>query len=403
MQCNNMNVNHIKKQFSIFENHPELVYLDNAVSTQTPDMVVDAMHKYYTTYRANIHRGLYGISDRATQAYEEAREKIAQFVGAQTNEIIFTSGTTHGLNMCAYALGRTLKKGDNIVLTEMEHHANIVPWQQMSEQYGFEVRYIPIKEYRLDMEVAHSLIDEGTKVVSFTFASNALGTIQPVKKLVEMAQEVGALTVIDAAQAIAHKPIDVKDLNVDILVASGHKMYGPTGIGFVYAKEKVWKQMNPFMFGGSMIRKVTFEESTFADAPEKFEAGTPHIAGAIGLGAAVDFIQDIGFEAIVNHEQEVTEYLLEQLKEHAEIVGVETIEDRVGVVSFKILDAHPHDVADILAQSNVAVRAGHHCCMPLMSVLDVPGTVRASIGVYNSKEDVDALIEAIKKVKDVFA
>ncbi len=397
-------MNKIKEQFSIFKNHPSLVYLDNAASTQTPDIVVEKMTQYYSAYRANIHRGLYQISEQATEQYESARKIIADFIGAETNEIIFASGATFGLNMLAYSFSKNLKPGDNVVLTKMEHHANLVPWQEMAKQYGFELRFIDLENYQLDLEDAKRKIDQNTKLVSFCSVSNTLGTVNQSKELIEIANSVGAMTVVDAAQEIAHRKINVKEIDCDFLVFSGHKMYGPTGIGVVYGKKERLENLDPFLFGGDMISEVSFEKSSWAEIPNKFEAGTPNIAGAIGLATAVEFINEIGFDKIIEHEKELTEYLLAELKklEFVEIIGTQDLEKRIGVVSFNIKDVHPHDVADILDKTGVAVRAGHHCTMPLIKELCLVGTVRASMGIYNDKKDVDQLILGIKKVKEVF-
>lgn len=397
-----MKVNDIQRQFIIIRDNPELAYLDNAATTQTVDRVGEAVYKYYTEYRANIHRGLYKFSDEATQGYEESRARVANFIGAEKNEIVFTSGATHGLNILAHGLCAEFGSGDNVVLTEMEHHANTVPWQAMAQKYGFEIRYIPVVDYKLDLEVAEKLIDTNTKVVSFVAISNTLGTINPIQKIVELSKKVNANSIVDFAQGIAHTPVDVKKLDCDFLVFSGHKMYGPTGIGILYGKHDQLQKLEPLFYGGGMIKEVTTEFATYADAPTKFEGGTPNIAGAIGMEAAVDFLEDMGWVSIVSHREEVTSYLIAELSKHARVVGLGDTAERIGVVSFNIDGVHPHDVADILDKHNVAVRAGHHCTMPLMKKIGEVGTVRASVGIYTTKEDVDQLIEAIEKVKEVF-
>ncbi len=397
----------IKSQFPIFENHPDLVYLDSAASTQTPQIVLDAMNEYYTQYRANIHRGLYDLSARATEKYEEAREKVAGFIGAETNEVIFTSGTTHGLNLLARGLCKNLKAGDNIVLTRLEHHANLVPWQEYAQEKGVELRFIELNDnYELDINSAKQLIDKNTKVVSFSLVSNVLGTITiaNIPEIFKYAQSVGAITVVDAAQAMAHMGPDVKVLDCDFLVFSGHKMYGPTGIGVLYGKKERLEQLEPFFYGGDMIREVTYEKSSWADIPERFEGGTPNIAGAIGLGAAVDFIQSIGILNIIDHEVRLQEKLFEELNkiDGLKIIGPEFGEPRIGVVSFTLEGIHPHDIAEILNRDNVCIRAGHHCAMPLMKKLDLSGTSRISIGMYNTEEDIEKCVAAIQKVKTIF-
>lgn len=394
----------IKSQFPIFLSHPDLVYLDSAASTQTPQVVLDAMNEYYSQYRSNIHRGLYDLSALATEKYEASRQKIAAFIGADEKEIIFTSGTTHGLNFLASSLGKNLKKGDNIVLTQLEHHANLVPWQMVAKEKGVELRFIKVENFEVSIESSKKLIDENTKIVSFALVSNALGSISPAKEIIALAKVVGATTIVDAAQAVAHMPIDVKQIGCDFLIFSGHKMYGPTGIGVVYGKKEKLETLEPYFYGGDMIREVTYENSTWADIPERFEGGTPNIAGAIGLGAAVDFIQSIGFEKIQQHEKNLTEkFLLELQKiEGIKIIGGSNLEKRVGVISFTLDGVHPHDVAEILNRDHVAVRVGHHCCMPLMKLLELSGTVRVSIGVYTSEQNIEKFIEGIKKVKNIF-
>jgi cysteine desulfurase/selenocysteine lyase len=410
----------IKSQFPIFQTHPDLVYLDSAATTQTPQVVVDAMNEYYTQYRANIHRGFYDISARATDEYENAREKIANFIGAERNEIIFTSGTTHGLNFLARSLCKNLKAGDNIVLTQLEHHANLVPWQEYAREKGIELRFIEIatpslppgadkrndRPYELDVESVKNLIDKNTKIVSLSLVSNVLGTITiaSIPEIFEWAKKVGAITVVDAAQAMVHMGPDVKVLDCDFLVFSGHKMYGPTGIGVLYGKKERLENLEPFFYGGDMVREVTFEKSSWADIPERFEGGTANIAGAIGLGAAVDFIQSIGLLNIIDHEARLQEKLFEELKkiDGLKIIGPEFGEPRVAVVSFTLEGVHPHDIAEILNRDQVCIRVGHHCAMPLMKHLGLPGTARVSLGIYNTVEDIEKFVEAIKKVKSIF-
>jgi len=393
----------VKTQFEILRTNPDVSYLDNASSTLTHDNVLAAMDAYYKTYRANIHRGLYKFSDTATQKYEQARATVAEFIGAKTNEIVFTSGSTHSLNMLAYGLCKELEAGDNIVLTEMEHHANMVPWIALSKQYGFEIRYIPVVDYKLDMSIARKLIDKNTKVVSCTMISNTLGTINPVCEIIALAKNVDAISILDAAQAIAHMKIDVRKLDCDFLVCSGHKMYGPTGIGVLYGKMNRLEKLDPYMYGGGMIQEVSLDNATWTDVPHRFEGGTPHIAGAIGLGAAVVVMNKLDWDELQTHENKLTQYAINQLQDEVNIIGLKTTEHRNGVISFVIDGVHPHDVADILDKHGVAVRAGHHCTEPLMKTLKLTGTVRASIGIYNTKEDIDKLVFGIKKVKEVFS
>lgn len=398
-------VERVKGDFPIFQNHPQLVYLDNASTTQTPQVVMDAMNAYYSRHRANIHRGVYQLSSEATELYESARKVVANFIGADFEEIVFTSGTTHGLNLLAQTLCRDLKVGDNVVITRMEHHANLIPWQEMARWRGFEIRFVELENYelRIHNQELSKIIDENTKVVSVTHISNTLGTVNPVKEIVAKAKRVGAVTIVDAAQSVAHMPIDVRDIDCDFLVFSGHKLYGPTGIGILYGKRERLEALPPFLFGGDMIREVTFEKATWNDVPWKFESGTPNIAGAIGLAAAIQYVKKIGLKDIGSHEAELTAYALEQLGKISglQIIGPST--NRIGVISFTIDGIHPHDVASILDNKHhVALRAGHHCTMPLMQYLGIHGTTRISLGFYNTKKDVDTLTCGLTKVRDVF-
>ncbi len=395
----------VKTDFPFFEHHPNLAYLDSGATALKPKAVINAMNKYYEEYPVNVHRGIYDLSGFATDQYENARKIIADFINATPEEIIFTSGATHGLNLLASILGRELKEGDNIVLTRMEHHANMVPWQQIAKEKKVELRFIELTpDYTVDLESAKKVIDAKTKIVSVTSISNVLGTIVPVKEIIALAKAVGAKTVVDAAQGIVHLKTDVKDLDCDFLVFSGHKLYGPTGIGVVYGKKVLLEKLEPFFFGGDMIRFVSYEDATWADVPNKFEAGTPNIAGAIGLGAAIEYINSIGCEAIDAHEKELTKYAMERLKNETEIkiIGPQDLTKRTGVISFLIGDIHPHDTGDIFNSYNVAVRVGHHCAMPLIRHLGIVGTVRASLGMYNTKQDIDGLVVAIGKVKGIF-
>jgi cysteine desulfurase/selenocysteine lyase len=396
-----MDLSTIKTHFPIFKNHPNLVYLDNASTTQTSQIVLDAMNEYYTTNRANIHRGIYNLSTEATKKYEEARNKIAKFINANPEEIIFTSGTTHGLNLLAYTL--QFSKGDNIVLTRLEHHANLIPWQTVAKCTGAELRFIELTpEHEIDLQSAKKLIDKNTKLVSFTALSNTLGTKVNVEKIVQHAKKVNAITIVDAAQLVSHEPIDVKKIDCDFLVFSGHKMYGPTGIGVLYGKKELLEKLDPFFYGGDMVNEVSYETATWADAPQKFEGGTPNIAGAIGLGGAVDFIQEIGWETIQKNERELTEYLFSKLPKFVNIIGSNLKSEKSGIISFTIDGVHPHDIAEILNRHNVAIRAGHHCTMPLMKHLGITGTARVSLAMYNTKEDINKLITGLEEVRNIF-
>jgi len=396
----------IKKDFPIFNNRPDLVYLDNSATTQMPKVVMDAVNEYNSNYRANIHSESYKLSGEASGKYEEARAIVANFLNAAPEEIIFTSGATHGLNTLAHSLGKNLKKGDNVVLTQMEHHSNLVPWQQASLDYGFQLRFIEINnDCELDMESAKKVIDENTKVISFVHISNALGTINPAKEIVEIARNAGAISIIDAAQSAPHLKIDVVDLDCDFLVFSGHKIGGPTGIGVLFGKKERLENLTPFIFGGGMINSVSYNDASWNKSPDKFEAGTVNIAGAIGLARALEYIQKIGMDTIKEHEKKLSEYTLSQFEniKGLKLVGTKNIKNRSGVLSFVLGGIHPHDVASILDRDyNIAVRAGHHCTMPLMKLLGINGTVRASFWIYNDKDDVDKLINGIKQAQKIF-
>ncbi|MBI2147413.1 cysteine desulfurase [Candidatus Woesearchaeota archaeon] len=404
----------IRQDFPILQarvkNKP-LIYLDSAATSQKPRQVIEALKKYYEEYNANVHRGIYALSEKATMAYEHARFIIARFINAEQHEIIFTKGTTESLNLLAYSLSKQLKKGDNIVLTQMEHHSNLVPWQQLAKESkrdgkDIEVRFIKITgDGRLDMGHARQCIDDSTKIVSVTHMSNVLGTINPVQELASLAHEHGALLVVDAAQSVPHMKIDVKELGCDFLAFSGHKLFGPTGIGVLYGRKELLAKLPPFLYGGDMIHEVRFEDSTFADAPNKFEAGTPNMAGAIGLAKAVEYLQQIGMENITEYEQELTAYALHRLQEMEGITvyGPPDAAARGGVISFTIAGIHPHDVAQLLDRDGICVRGGHHCAMPLMGVLGIAGSVRASLSMYNTKEDIGLLIAAIHKAQKMFS
>ena len=394
----------IKMQFPILKKHKKLVYLDSAATALTPQPVLDKMNEYYTEYGVNIHRGLYDMSDRATQEYEDVRSKIANFINADSEEIVFTSGTTQGLNMLARGMGKTLGPGDNVLLTELEHHANLIPWQETAKKFGFELRFIPLSTKNWRLEIG-DLINDYTKVVSFAHVSNSLGIVTDADELITRAKEVGAITIVDAAQSIVHMPTDVKALDCDYLVFSGHKLYGPTGVGVLYGKRERLNELEPSAFGGDMILNVSYKDASWNEVPHRFEAGTPNIAGVIGLGAAIDFVQSIGIKNFAKHEDYLTTQLLNKLTqvEGLNIVGPLTSENKAPVVSFTIYGVHPHDIAEILNRHNVAIRAGHHCTMPLMKKLGIPGTARISFGMYNTEEDINALIVALQDVKKIFS
>jgi cysteine desulfurase/selenocysteine lyase len=388
-----------------------LIYLDNAATTQKPNQVTDAIAAYYHEINSNVHRGVHSFSEKATAAYEAARDKVRGFIDAHTaREIIFTRNTTEAVNLVAHAWGTSpdigLKPGDEIILTEMEHHANIVPWQIVAERQGAHVRYIPVfDDGTLDLETYDRLLNSGrVKMVAVAHVSNVLGTINPVAEIIHRAHAVGALTLIDAAQSVPHIGVDVRALDADFLAFSGHKMVGPTGIGVLYGKLPLLEAMPPFMGGGSMIDRVTLQKTTFAAPPQKFEAGTPHIAGAVGLGAAVDYLSHIGLDAIHAHEQALTIYAAERL---AAIPGVRIYgppaDQRAGLLSFTLQGIHPHDMSQGLDHAGVAVRAGHHCAMPLHDKFGIPASTRASFYLYNTFAEADAFIQAVERTRQFFA
>jgi cysteine desulfurase/selenocysteine lyase len=405
-----LNLTSIQKDFPILEveAHPgvPLVYLDNAATSQKPVQVIEAMDVYYRGYNANVHRGIHRLSEEATEAYESARERIARFINApDPATVIFTRNTTEAINLVAWSWGRTnLKPGDEILLTEMEHHSNIVPWQLLAEEKGVKVRYIPFLDNGiLDLTNLSDLLTERTKIFAFTAMSNVFGTINPTKKLVAAARAVGAITVVDAAQSVPHLPVDVQDLDCDFLAFSGHKMCGPTGIGILYGKRALLEEMPPFLSGGDMIRRVTFEGSSWNDLPWKFEAGTPSIAEGIGLGAAVDYLSTVGMDAIHAHEQFITDYALEALSEVKDMQFLgPPVAQRGGVVSFNLTGLHPHDISQVLDQDGIAIRAGHHCAMPLHQRLCIPASARASFYLYTRPEDIDRLVTSLHRVRKVF-
>ena len=386
--------------------HP-LAYLDSAATTQKPVQVLDAMDRYYRTINANVHRGAYLLATEATEAYEGARAKVAGLIGAGSpNEIVFTRGTTSAINSIAFGWGlHRLGAGDRILLTMLEHHANVVPWQMVAKLTGAELVYLPLTEdYLIDTGALDGLLDERVKVVGFSGMSNVLGTIGPVEALTAAARRVGAISVVDAAQLVPHLPVDVGALGADFLAFGAHKMLGPTGIGALWGSPERLEELEPAEGGGEMIRDVRLHESTWADVPHRFEAGTPPIAEAIGFGAAVDYLQAIGMEAVRSHEEAITAYALEQLAEVPDLTvyGPGDVADRGGAVSFTLADVHPHDLATILDQQGIAVRAGHHCTRPLHRLLEVPATARASFYVYSIPEEVDRLVAALGEARRIF-
>lgn len=383
-----------------------LVYLDNAASTQKPRAVIDAVATFYETTNANIHRGVHRLSQEATNAFETARESMRSFLGAaQVEEIIFTRGTTESINLVAMSYGRAnVGGGDEILVSHMEHHSNIVPWQLLCEQTGATLVVAPINDDgEIDMTAFAERLGERTKIVSIGHISNALGTINPIAEIAKLVHEAGAVFVVDGAQGAPHGAVDVQALGADFYACSGHKMYGPTGVGVLYGRRDLLDAMPPYQGGGEMIRTVTFEGSTYAPVPAKFEAGTPNIAGAIGLGAAARYMQHLGLEAIERHEAELLDYGTQRLAEIEGLRMIGTARRKAGVLGFVMDCAHPHDVGTILDREAVAVRTGHHCAQPVMERFGVPATTRASLGIYNTRAEIDALVEALQTVREVFA
>ena len=401
-------VNNIREDFPILKkliHGKPLCYLDNAATTQKPYYVIDKTNNYYKTMNANIHRGVHALSQEATEAFEESRIIVKKFINALgKNEIIFTRGTTESINLVASTYGRSnLNHGDEIIISHMEHHSNIVPWQMLCKEKNAKLRVIPVNDTgELIFEEFEKMINRKTKFISVVFASNSLGTVNPVKKIIDLAHSQNIPVMLDAAQAVNHLPIDVQELNCDFLAFSGHKLYGPTGIGILYGKVNHLEAMPPYMGGGDMISKVTFEETTYNELPHKFEAGTPDIAGAIGLGAAIEYIETIGLENIAYHENILLEYATKAVSDLQGLRIIGTAKEKIGVLSFHFENVHPHDVGTFLDFEGVAIRTGHHCTQPLMRRFGVPATSRASFGMYNTIEEVDVLVNGLKKILEVF-
>ncbi len=403
-------VSKIREDFPILKrliHGKPLVYLDNAATTQKPKQVIDALIDYYSYHNANIHRGIHTLAEEATAMHEEARGKIAKFIGAKSaKEIIFVRNSTEGINLVAYSWGRTfLQAGDEIILSESEHHSNIVPWQILAKEKGIKLLFISLTdEGFLDLNYLKKILTKKVKLVSLVHISNVLGTINPVSEIGKMVHEVGAKLFVDAAQSVPRMPVDIQDLDCDFLVASGHKMLGPTGIGFLYGKEELLDFMPPFLGGGDMIREVYLDHSEWNELPWKFEAGTPNIADAVGLGAAIDYLNSLGMENIFEHEKMLTDYALNCLSNIRDlrIYGPKTSKNKTGVISFSIKGIHPHDVAQILDEEGIAIRSGFHCAMPLHQKLKLPATCRASFYIYNTKEEINKLVIGIEKAMKVF-
>jgi cysteine desulfurase/selenocysteine lyase len=399
----------VRKDFPILETLPHgkrLVYLDSAATSQRPRQVIDRMVHFYEAENANVHRGVYELGEKATAAYEGAREAAARYIGARsTRSIVFTRGTTESINLVRYSWGRAnIHEGDEILVTEMEHHSNLVPWQLLAQESGAVLRHLPIDdEGKLRVDLLGEYITDRTKLVAVTLMSNVLGTITPVRQIADAAHSVGARVLVDAAQAAPHVVFDVNELDCDFLGYSSHKMLGPTGAGVLYGREDLLEEMPPFLGGGEMIREVWADRATWNEIPYKFEAGTMNIAQAVGMGAAIEYLEALGRDSIRAHEKELTKYALGRLAETgATIYGPGDVEERGGVVSFNLEEVHPHDMATIVDQEGVCIRAGHHCAQPLMRKLGVPATARASFYVYNSTDDVDVLVEALEKSKEWF-
>ncbi|WP_433744215.1 cysteine desulfurase [Falsibacillus pallidus] len=406
-----MNAKEIRKLFPILDqevNGHKLVYLDSAATSQKPIQVIEAIDNYYRQYNSNVHRGVHTLGTRATDGYEGAREKVRKFINASsTEEVVFTRGTTTSINTIAVSYGReNVKEGDEIVISYMEHHSNIIPWQQLAKHTGATLKYLPLQEDgTISLEDVRKTITSNTKIVSIMHVSNVLGTMNPIKDIAKIAHENGAVMVVDGAQSAPHLKVDVQDLDCDFLAFSGHKMGGPTGIGVMYGKKHHLEKMEPVEFGGEMIDFVGLQESTWKELPWKFEGGTPIIAGAIGLGAAIDFLQEIGLDEIEKHEHKLAAYALERMSEieGMTIYGPKNPQNRAGLITFNLADVHPHDVATVLDAEGIAVRAGHHCAQPLMKWLDVSSTARASFYLYNTEEDIDSLVNGLVKTKEYFS
>mgnify|MGYP003477176286 FL=1 len=404
-----LDIEKIRKDFPILQTKvygKPLIYLDNAATTQKPQAVLESLHNYYTRYNSNVHRGVHFLSQQATEAYEVARKKIAGYINARhEHEIIFTKGTTNSINLVAASFGKKfLKSGDEVLISAMEHHSNIVPWQLICEEKGATLKVIPINELgELQMDAIDALLTDRVKIIAVTYVSNSLGTVNPVHEIIQKAHAVNIPVLIDAAQAVQHIPIDIQELDADFLAFSGHKIYGPTGVGILYGKEKWLNEMPPYEGGGDMIKNVTFAKTTYNELPFKFEAGTPDISGGIALGAAIDYVQQTGIAAIQQAEEEVVAYAYNRLSAIPSLRFIGDAGHRSGAISFLIGNIHPYDLGEILDKQSIAVRTGHHCTQPVMDFFNIPGTVRASFAFYNTKSEVDELIKGIEKGKRMLA
>jgi len=405
---NLFNIENIRKDFPILDqeiNGSPLIYFDNAASTQKPTAVINAIKSYYENDHSNVHRGVHSLSIRATELYEASRKKVTDYINANnSNEIIFTKGTTDSINLVAHSLTNSIKESDEIVITTMEHHSNIVPWQELCKRTGASLKIAPIDHNgELMIEELEKLLCKNTKILALTHTSNTLGTINPIKEIITMAHHLNIKVLIDGAQAIGHQNIDVQDLDCDFYAFSGHKLYGPTGIGVLYGKEELLNELEPYQFGGEMILKVTFDETTYNSLPYKFEAGTPNIAGAIGLEKAIGYLESVNLNACVKQETAVTQYALKQLKDFSNIKLIGNSDNRSSIISFTIENIHPHDIGTILNQKGIAMRTGHHCTMPLMDFYNIPGTIRASFSFYNTENEVDEMVAALQTACEMLA
>lgn len=402
-------IEQIRSQFpnlSVEIKGKKLRYLDNAATTHKPISVIETLESYYKTSNSNIHRGVHTLSQKATKLYENTRTIVKNFINAEhLEEVIFTKGTTEGINLVSNSFGRRyLRKGSVILLSQMEHHSNIVPWQLVAQQYEASIKVIPMFENgELDMDAFSTLIKENVSILSIVQMSNSLGTINPVKEMIEIAHKEGVIVLVDAAQSAQHLPIDVQDLDCDFLVFSGHKLYGPTGVGVLYGKKKLLNEMPPYMGGGDMILSVTFEKTTYNKLPAKFEAGTPNIAGVIGLGTALEYMNNVGLESIQEYEKTLLEECTNQLSEIPELKIIGTAKEKASVISFTLKNIHPHDIGSLLDVDGIAVRAGHHCCQPVMSYYGIPATTRISFGLYNTAEEIEYTVKSVRSIISLFA
>ena len=399
------NVKRIRKDFPnlhVKVHGKPLVYLDNAATTFKPQVVIDTLQHHYSQETSNVHRGIHTLSQKATEAYEKSREKVQKFLNAaQSHEIIFTRGTTESINLVSHSYGHFLKSGDEILISEMEHHSNIVPWQMLCEEKGCVLKIIPMNDQG-ELLFDEKLITPQTKFVSIVYVSNSLGTVNPVKKIIQAAHRLNIPVLVDGAQAVTHTQIDVRELDCDFFAFSGHKLFGPTGVGVLYGKEALLNKMPPFLGGGDMISSVTFAKTTYNVLPYKFEAGTPNVADVIGLGSAIDYVESLGLEAIHEHKQKLLDYATKALQKIDGLRLIGTAKEKTAVLSFVLPDIHPHDLGTLIDEEGIAIRTGHHCTQPVMQHFKIPATSRASLSIYNTEEEIDKLVKAIQKVKDVF-